>query len=313
MSVIFIVIYFIVIFIIIIIIILVYSIINYIKYLKLKVNDLKNKNEVYLHDFNNLVINIKKLEPYNKNIKNFNNAYINIVNKYNILKNISIDIKKANNISNIITLTYTDYYNEMSTIIKIHNDFNEIKNHTNNNNVKNTINLIKKQIYDFEIINNKSKYKINFDLNIINKYFNDALIINSKIIDVLDIKYIDVLRQYYKQIVDLLKKSQFELIRQKKILESYHNAEKFIHKNVKYIPIIIDEAYTSSCSNYVPSYIKIKKYDIIKKAKLYIPDYSKKNVISSKNKLEKIIDDLTYYKFECNRYEWNNKRKKKRR
>lgn len=302
----------IIIIIIMIIFIIVFSIINYynekITYLKLQVNNLKIKSEAYLYDFNNLVININNFEPYNKNIKNFNNAYIDIVNKYNILKTISTDIKKANNLSNIITLTYTDYYNEMYTVNEIHNDFNTIKNY----NVENTINLIKTEIYDFKIINNKSKYKINFELNIINQYFSDALIINSKIIDILDIKNIVVLRQYYKQLVDLLNKSRFELIRQKKLLMSYHNAETFIYKNVKSLTGYIDNAYSASCDIYVPSYIKIKKYDIIKKAKLYIPDYSKKNVKSSKNNLQKIIDDLTYYVYECNRYAWSNRMKKKK-
>lgn len=283
---------------------------NYLK--SLKVKDLKIKSEVYLNDFNNLVINIMKLEPNNKNIKKFNDAYIDIVNKYNILKNISTNIKKANDINNIITLTYTDYYNEMVSVIKIYDDFNEIKNYYTNNSVKNTINSILKNINDFKTINDKSKYKIDFDLNVINEFFDDALMINSKIIDVLDIKYIDDLRQYYKQVVDLLNKSQYKLNEQKKLLTSYHNAENFIRKNVKDIPELINYAHSVSCDIYVPSYIKIRKYDIIKYAKSYIPDYSKQNILSSKNKLKNIIDNFDDYYSQCKYYSRSNKREKRK-
>lgn len=259
--------------------------------LRSNVKDFKNKSESYMQSFNSLINKVKKLDPYTAN-KEWESSYVVMTHDFKELERLDSDVEQAYELHDRITTSFSSHYNQMSSIVKKHDDFNMIKNFYQSSDAEKTIKSIQNGINDFERVNNKSKYKIVFDLGVINHHLNEASTINSTIKAALDIKYINNLRQYYKQVIDSLDRAQSELASQISLLDSYHKAEKYIDNNVGSISELVNKMTKKCKDSDVSSYTKSKSKTVKAKAEAYKPDYSKGQVKSSSVILSDIIDEL---------------------
>jgi uncharacterized membrane protein YgcG len=260
--------------------------------LRSRIEHIKRSNRSKVDLFEKMIKRVKKLDPYNSDIENWNKTHETIVNELVILESIKTNLEEAENCSESINSFSKSPTIEMQKIITIHDDFNEIQHFHKSKQVDSRTKRTKTSVQNFIKQNMKSKYVIAFSDKIINEKLDEAKKLNTVLGNSLDIKKIGFLRKTHEEILSLISSANSILSDYNSSLQSYHYAEDYINKHIGTIPSLLEDMNSKLKKSGVKRSTKSRGEDIEKKANKYKPDFSQDKVKNSSKELESIIEEI---------------------